>query len=59
MLQIAGTARIDWQPAALGISEAERAVEVEVAEVVAWPEGTVPRWRLVEYSRFNPPLALP
>jgi predicted pyridoxine 5'-phosphate oxidase superfamily flavin-nucleotide-binding protein len=62
VLQVTGTALIVWGAsavAALGIGEAERAVEVTVTEVVAMPEASSLRWRLVEYSRFNPPVARP
>lgn len=62
VVQMTGTARIIWEAtevAALGIGEAARAVEMEIAAVVALPGAAPLRWRLVEYSRFNPSVTLP
>lgn len=62
VLQVTGQARIAWERgevAALGIAEAERAVEVVVSEVVDLAAATPWRWRLVEYSRFNPAVTRP
>jgi uncharacterized protein len=62
VLQVTGTARIIWGAsavAALGIGESDRAVTVEVAEVVALPGAGSQRWRLAEYSRFNPSVVQP
>jgi predicted pyridoxine 5'-phosphate oxidase superfamily flavin-nucleotide-binding protein len=59
VLQMTGIARIVWDAkelAALGIGEAERAVEVAVVAVVDLPQASSLRWHLVENSRFNPAL---
>jgi uncharacterized protein len=54
-LQLTGRARILWEPEALApLKGAERAVAVEVDEIVEI-EGRGPvGWRFVEYSPFNP-----
>ncbi len=54
-LQLTGRARILWEPEALApLRGAERAVAVEVDEIVEI-EGRGPfGWRFVEYSPFNP-----
>jgi len=54
-LQLTGRARILWEPEALApLKGAERAVAVEVDEIVEI-EGRGPLgWRFVEYSPFNP-----
>ena len=54
-LQLTGTARILWDPEGYrGLRGADRAVEVDVREVVEI-EGRGPLgWRFVEYSSFNP-----
>ena len=54
-LQLTGTARILWgSEADRGLRGAERAIEVDVREVVEI-EGRGPLgWRFVEYSPFNP-----
>jgi predicted pyridoxine 5'-phosphate oxidase superfamily flavin-nucleotide-binding protein len=54
-LQLTGRARILWEPGELaGLTGAQRAVDVEIDEVVE-TAGRVPAgWRFVEYSPFNP-----
>jgi uncharacterized protein len=54
-LQLTGRARILWEPEALApLRGADRALEVEIDEVVEI-EGRGPLgWRFVEYSPFNP-----
>ena len=54
-LQITGRAHIRWERPAFGdLAGAERAVEVEVDEVVEIDGGGGLGWRLLEYSPFNP-----
>src|SRR5439155_265917 len=54
-LQLAGRARILWEVAdRAGLPGAERAVEVEVDEVVEIAGQGPLGWRFVEYSPFNP-----
>jgi uncharacterized protein len=55
-LQLTGRARILWEPEALApVRGADRALEVEIDEIVEI-EGRGPLgWRFVEYSPFNPP----
>jgi uncharacterized protein len=54
-LQLTGRARILWEPEALALLKgAERAIAIEVDEIVEI-EGRGPLgWRFVEYSPFNP-----
>jgi uncharacterized protein len=54
-LQLTGRARILWEPEALApLRGADRALEVEIDEIVEI-EGRGPLgWRFVEYSPFNP-----
>jgi predicted pyridoxine 5'-phosphate oxidase superfamily flavin-nucleotide-binding protein len=56
ILQITGEAEIVWDgPRVERFPGAERAVSFRVTEVAEAPVGTLPlRYRLVEYSRFNP-----
>ena len=54
-LQMAGTARIIWEPQRIsGFAGAERLVEVTVAEVVEIADAHPFRSHTVEYSPFNP-----
>jgi uncharacterized protein len=54
-LQLTGRARILWEDAyCAGLPGAERAVEVEVDEVVEIAAPGPLGWRFVEYSPFNP-----
>jgi predicted pyridoxine 5'-phosphate oxidase superfamily flavin-nucleotide-binding protein len=55
-LQITGAAEIVWEGRRVSrFPGAERAVSFRVSEVIAAPAGTLPlRYRLVEYSKFNP-----
>ena len=54
-LQITGRARIRWErPGFADLPGAERAVEVDVDEVVEIDGGGGVGWRLLEYSPFNP-----
>jgi predicted pyridoxine 5'-phosphate oxidase superfamily flavin-nucleotide-binding protein len=55
-LQITGAAEIVWDgPRVSRFPGAERAVSFRVSEVIEAPVGTLPvRYRLVEYSKFNP-----
>ena len=50
-LQLTGQARILWEPDAKG---AERAIEVEIGEVVEIAGRGPLGWRFVESSPFNP-----
>jgi hypothetical protein len=54
-LQLTGTARILWDSEAYrGMRGADRAIEVDVREIVEI-EGRGPLgWRFLEYSPFNP-----
>jgi len=55
-IQLTGRARILWDHAAFAdMPGAQRAVEVEVDEVVEIDGRGPLGWRLVEYSPFNPP----
>lgn len=54
-LQLTGAARIVWDAArAAEFTGAERVMEFEVEEVVEIKNATDLRWRLVNYSPFNP-----
>jgi predicted pyridoxine 5'-phosphate oxidase superfamily flavin-nucleotide-binding protein len=54
-IQLTGRARILWEPAAFAdLPGAERAVEVEVDEVVEIEGRGSLGWRFLEYSPFNP-----
>lgn len=55
VLQLTGSARIDWDPArARHFPGAERVVEVVVETVLDAPAASPLRWRLVEPSPHNP-----
>jgi predicted pyridoxine 5'-phosphate oxidase superfamily flavin-nucleotide-binding protein len=54
-IQLTGRARILWDRAEYGdLKGAERAIEVEIDEVVEIAGGGPLGWRFVEYSPFNP-----
>jgi predicted pyridoxine 5'-phosphate oxidase superfamily flavin-nucleotide-binding protein len=54
-LQLTGRARIRWEREAFAdLPGGERAVEVEIDEVVEIARGGPLGWRLLEYSPFNP-----
>jgi predicted pyridoxine 5'-phosphate oxidase superfamily flavin-nucleotide-binding protein len=56
VLQLSGTARIDWDPARAALFPgAERVVEVSVERSVERALPGAPRWRTVEPSPHNPP----
>ncbi len=57
-LQLTGTARVDWDPAAATVYPgALRVVELDVEAVVQIDHASPLRWQLHEYSRFNPAVA--
>ena len=54
-LQLTGKARINWDPAqAASVPGAERLVEFEIDEVIELTGASPLRWRLIDYSPFNP-----
>jgi hypothetical protein len=56
VLQLSGTARVDWDPArAAAFPGAERVVEVRIERSSERALPDAPRWRLVEPSPHNPP----
>ncbi|WP_020423297.1 pyridoxamine 5'-phosphate oxidase family protein [Amycolatopsis sp. ATCC 39116] len=56
-LQLTGTARTDWGPAAAGsLPGAQRVVDFTVSAVVEIPSASRLRWSAPAFSRFNPPL---
>jgi len=55
MLQLTGSARIDWNPArSSAIPGAERVVDFELNEAIDNPRGFALRYEFHEYSHFNP-----
>jgi len=55
VLQLTGTARIDWDAArARAFPGAERMIDLDVEAVIDAPAASPLRWRLVEPSPFNP-----
>ncbi|MFJ9097521.1 pyridoxamine 5'-phosphate oxidase family protein [Streptomyces sp. NPDC102405] len=57
-LQLTGTGRIDWDPrSAAEYPGALRVVEFTIDTVVEIDNASPLRWELLNYSRFNPPVA--
>jgi predicted pyridoxine 5'-phosphate oxidase superfamily flavin-nucleotide-binding protein len=57
-LQLTGTGRIDWDPrSAAAYPGALRVVEFAIDTVMETGNASSLRWELLNYSRFNPPVA--